>query len=275
MKMNTEKIQNALGFLKQKYANTPRIGLILGSGLGVLADEIGNPVKIPYNEIPDFPISTVEGHAGQLVFGLLSGVEVVAMQGRFHFYEGYSMEKVTFPVRVMKELGVDMLIVTNAAGGVNESFSAGDLMIISDHINNMGTNPLIGPNDSKLGVRFPDMSEAYTKELRAVAREIADRLNINVKEGVYFGNPGPVYETPAEIRMVRVMGGDAVGMSTVPEVIVARHSGIKVLGISCISNMAAGILDQPLTHDEVIETTERVKADFLQYIKEIVKTIAK
>jgi purine-nucleoside phosphorylase len=274
MKMNTEKIQNALGFLKQKYANTPRIGLILGSGLGVLADEIGNPVKIPYNEIPDFPISTVEGHAGQLVFGLLSGVEVVAMQGRFHFYEGYSMEKVTFPVRVMKELGVDMLIVTNAAGGVNESFSAGDLMIISDHINNMGTNPLIGPNDSKLGVRFPDMSEAYTKELRAVAREIADRLNINVKEGIYFGNPGPVYETPAEIRMVRALGGDAVGMSTVPEVIVARHSGMKVLGISCISNMAAGILDQPLTHDEVIETTERVKADFLQYIKEIVKTIA-
>jgi purine-nucleoside phosphorylase len=274
MKMNTEKIQNASGFLKQKYANTPRIGLILGSGLGVLADEIENPVKIPYNEIPDFPISTVEGHAGQLVFGLLSGVEVVAMQGRFHFYEGYSMEKVTFPVRVMKELGVDMLIVTNAAGGVNESFSAGDLMIISDHINNMGTNPLIGPNDSKLGVRFPDMSEAYTKELRAVAREIADRLNINVKEGVYFGNPGPVYETPAEIRMVRALGGDAVGMSTVPEVIVARHSGMKVLGISCISNMAAGILDQPLTHDEVIETTERVKADFLQYIKEIVKTIA-
>jgi purine-nucleoside phosphorylase len=273
--MDAEKIQNAAGFLKQKYANTPKVGLILGSGLGVLADEIENPVKIPYNEIPDFPISTVEGHAGQLVFGLLSGVEVVAMQGRFHFYEGYSMEKVTFPVRVMKEIGVEMLIVTNAAGGVNETFSAGDLMIISDHINNMGTNPLIGPNDFKFGVRFPDMSEAYTKELRAVAREIADRLKINVKEGVYFGNPGPVYETPAEIRMVRTMGGDAVGMSTVPEVIVARHSGMKVLGISCISNMAAGILDQPLTHDEVIETTERVKADFLQYIKEIVKTIAK
>ena len=272
--MNAEKIQNAAGFLKQKYATTSRIGLILGSGLGVLADEIENPVKIPYNEIPDFPISTVEGHAGQLVFGLLSGVEVVAMQGRFHFYEGYSMEKVTFPVRVMKELGVEMLIVTNAAGGVNESFSAGDLMIISDHINNMGTNPLIGPNDSKFGVRFPDMSEAYTKELRSVAKEIADRLKINVKEGVYFGNPGPVYETPAEIRMVRTLGGDAVGMSTVPEVMVARHSGMKVLGISCISNMAAGILDQPLTHDEVIETTERVKAEFLQYIKEIVKTIA-
>ncbi|MFJ7725481.1 purine-nucleoside phosphorylase [Neobacillus sp. NPDC097160] len=273
--MNFENIQKAASFLKEKYPNAPRIGLILGSGLGVLADEITNPVKIPYNEIPDFPVSTVEGHAGQLVFGLLNGVEVAAMQGRFHFYEGYSMDKVTFPVRVMKELGVEMLIVTNAAGGVNESFTPGDLMIITDHINNMGTNPLIGPNDSHLGVRFPDMSEAYSKELRAMAKEIATRLNIHVKEGVYFGNPGPVYETPAEIRMVRTIGGDAVGMSTVPEVIVARHSGMKVLGISCISNMAAGILDQPLTHDEVIETTEKVKADFLSYVKEIVKNIAK
>jgi purine-nucleoside phosphorylase len=275
MNMNIEKIQNATGFLKEKYANTPKIGLILGSGLGVLADEIENPVKIPYNEIPDFPISTVEGHAGQLVFGILEGVEVVAMQGRFHFYEGYGMDKVTFPVRVMKELGVDMLIVTNAAGGVNESFEAGDLMIISDHINFTGTNPLIGPNDSKFGPRFPDMSEAYTKELRNAAKEIAARLNMNVKEGVYFGFSGPVYETPAEIRMVRTLGGDAVGMSTVPEVIVARHGGMKVLGISCITNMAAGILDQPLSHEEVIETTERVKANFLSYIKEIVKSIAK
>jgi purine-nucleoside phosphorylase len=272
--MNIENIKNAASFLKEKYAKTPKVGLILGSGLGVLADEIENPVKIAYNQIPDFPVSTVEGHAGQLVFGILNGIEVVAMQGRFHFYEGYSMDKVTFPVRVMNELGVEILIVTNAAGGVNESFSAGDLMIITDHINNMGTNPLIGPNDSNLGVRFPDMSEAYTKELRALASKIAQRLNIDVKEGVYFGNPGPVYETPAEIRMVRVMGGDAVGMSTVPEVIVARHSGMKVLGISCISNMAAGILDQPLTHDEVMETTERVKADFLRYLKEIVKNLA-
>lgn len=271
--MNLEKIQNAAVFLKERYDKTPRIGLILGSGLGVLADEIENAVKIPYDQIPDFPVSTVEGHAGQLVFGLLSGVEVVAMQGRFHFYEGYSMDKVTFPVRVMKELGVEMLIVTNAAGGVNESFEPGDLMIITDHINNMGTNPLIGPNDSKLGVRFPDMSEAYTKDLRSKAKVIAERLNIRVKEGVYFGNPGPVYETPAEIRMVRALGGDAVGMSTVPEVMVARHSGMKVLGISCISNMAAGILDQPLTHDEVIETTEKVKTSFLLYIKEIVKNI--
>jgi purine-nucleoside phosphorylase len=269
--MNIDSIHNAAHFLKGKYQTTPKLGLILGSGLGVLADDIENPVKIPYNQIPDFPVSTVEGHAGQLVFGQLNGVEVVAMQGRFHFYEGYSMDKVTFPVRVMKEMGVEMLIVTNAAGGVNESFSPGDLMIITDHINNMGTNPLVGPNDANLGVRFPDLSEAYSKELRKMARDIADRLNLNVKEGVYFGNPGPVYETPAEIRMVRILGGDAVGMSTVPEVIVARHSGMKVLGISCISNMAAGILDQPLTHDEVIETTEKVKADFLLYINEIVK----
>jgi purine-nucleoside phosphorylase len=271
--MDSEKIYGAAEFLKQKYRNQPKIGLILGSGLGVLADEIENPVKIPYREIPGFPVSTVEGHAGQLVFGVLSGVEVVAMQGRFHYYEGYSMDKVTFPVRVMKAIGVESLIVTNAAGGVNESFSAGDLMIITDHINFTGTNPLIGPNDPKLGVRFPDMSEAYTKELRTLAKEVASRLSIDVKEGVYFGFSGPVYETPAEIRMVRVLGGDAVGMSTVPEVIVARHSGMKVLGISCISNMAAGILDQPLTHDEVIETTEKVKANFLLYIKEIVKNL--
>lgn len=269
--MKLETIQNAADFLKGKYEQKPKVGLILGSGLGVLADEIENPLKIPYGEIPDFPVSTVEGHAGQLVFGQLSGNEVVAMQGRFHFYEGYSMEKVTFPVRVMKQLGVEILIVTNAAGGVNESFQPGDLMIITDHINNMGTNPLIGPNDQKLGARFPDMSESYSKELRVVAKEIAARLKIDVKEGVYFGNPGPVYETPAEIRMIRTLGGDAVGMSTVPEVIVARHSGLKVLGISCISNMAAGILDQPLTHEEVIQTTEKVKANFLSYIKEIVK----
>jgi purine-nucleoside phosphorylase len=272
--MDFEKIKHAAQFLKDKYNKTPKIGLILGSGLGVLADEIVSSVKIPYNEIPDFPVSTVEGHAGQLVFGLLNDVEVVAMQGRFHFYEGYSFDKVTFPVRVMKELGVEMLIVTNAAGGVNECFSPGDLMIITDHINNMGSNPLIGPNDARLGVRFPDMSEAYSKELRIIAKEIASRCSIDIKEGVYVGNTGPIYETPAEIRMLRVLGGDAVGMSTVPEVIVARHSGIKVLGISCISNMAAGILDQPLTHDEVIETTERVKANFLLYVKELVKNIS-
>jgi purine-nucleoside phosphorylase len=270
-----EKIQNAAQFLKSKYNQSPKIGLILGSGLGVLADEIAQPVKIPYKEIPDFPVSTVEGHAGQLVFGTLNDIPVVAMQGRFHYYEGYSFDKVTFPVRVMRELGVETLIVTNAAGGVNKSFSPGDLMIISDHINNMGSNPLIGPNDSRLGARFPDMSEAYTKELRNIAKDIAAHLNIKIQEGVYVGNTGPSYETPAEIKCLRILGGDAVGMSTVPEVIVARHSGMKVLGISCISNMAAGILDQPLTHDEVIETTERVKANFLSYVKALVGNITK
>ncbi|MCM3665362.1 purine-nucleoside phosphorylase [Mesobacillus subterraneus] len=271
--MDYNQIQTAASFINEKLQQQPKIGLILGSGLGVLAEDIENPVKIPYNEIPGFPVSTVEGHAGQLVCGQLSGVEVIAMQGRFHYYEGYSMDKVTFPVRVMKELGIERLIVTNAAGGVNESFEPGDLMIITDHINNMGTNPLIGPNDSRFGVRFPDMSEAYSKNLRGIAKEVAEKCNITIKEGVYVGNPGPVYETPAEVRMARTMGGDAVGMSTVPEVIVARHSGLEVLGISCISNMAAGILDQPLSHDEVIETTEKVKSSFLLLVNEIVKKI--
>lgn len=271
--VNKQAINTSAEFLKNKFSTSPEIGLILGSGLGVLADEIENAIKIPYTEIPEFPVSTVEGHAGQLVFGTLKGKTVLAMQGRFHFYEGYSLEKVTFPIRVMKQLGVSTLIVTNAAGGINESFEAGDLMIISDHINNMGTNPLIGENDKDLGVRFPDMSEAYSRELRQVARSVAEKLNINIKEGVYVGNTGPSYETPAEVRMLRVFGGDAVGMSTVPEVIVARHAGLRVLGISCISNMAAGILDQPLTHDEVMETTEKVKANFLAFVKEIINQI--
>lgn len=271
--MNYEKIKEAAHYLKEKYQEIPKIGLILGSGLGVLAEEIENPVKIPYSEIPNFPVSTVEGHAGQLVFGTLKGAQVVAMQGRFHFYEGYSMDKVTAPVRVMKEIGVETLIVTNAAGGINETFEAGDLMLITDHINNMGTNPLIGPNDSEIGVRFPDMSESYDKKFRQVAKDVATKLNIKLQEGVYVGNTGPSYETPSEIRMLRIMGGDAVGMSTVPEVIVAKHAGLGVLGISCISNMAAGILDQPLSHDEVIETTEKVKTNFLNLVKNIVENL--
>ncbi|QOR65347.1 purine-nucleoside phosphorylase [Cytobacillus suaedae] len=271
--MDKSIIQKSSQFLQSKFQQTPEIGLILGSGLGVLADEIENPTKIPYNEIPEFPVSTVEGHAGQLVFGTLQGKTVVAMQGRFHYYEGYSMDKVTFPIRVMKELGVNTLIVTNAAGGINESFEPGDLMVITDHINNTGQNPLIGPNDGDLGVRFPDMSEAYSKDLRQLAKKVASDLQINLKEGVYIGNTGPTYETPSEIRMLRTMGGDAVGMSTVPEVIVARHARLNVLGISCISNMAAGILDQPLTHDEVIETTEKAKANFLAFVKQIINEL--
>ena len=271
--MDKKTIEKSVQFLKTKFQQAPQIGLILGSGLGVLAEEIENPINIAYNDIPEFPVSTVEGHAGKLIFGTLNGKTVVAMQGRFHFYEGYSLGKVTFPVRVMKELGVETLIVTNAAGGINESFEPGDLMLITDHINNMGQNPLIGPNDKELGVRFPDMSEAYSKNLRELANGVASKLQIKVKEGVYVGNTGPTYETPAEVRMLRKMGGDAVGMSTVPEVIVARHSKMNVLGISCISNMAAGILDQPLTHDEVIETTEKVKVNFLAFVKEIVKEL--
>lgn len=272
--MNRQAIEQAAQFLQTKFPASPQIGLILGSGLGVLAEEIEHAVKIPYGEIPNFPVSTVEGHAGQLVYGQLEGATVLAMQGRFHYYEGYSLDKVTFPIRVMKALGVEQLIVTNAAGGVNETFQPGDLMIISDHINNMGTNPLIGPNDSALGVRFPDMTEAYSKRLRKLAQDVASRLGIRVQEGVYVANTGPSYETPAEIRMIRAIGGDAVGMSTVPEVIVARHANMEVLGISCISNMAAGILDQPLTHDEVIETTEKVKADFLRFVKAMVREMA-
>jgi purine-nucleoside phosphorylase len=267
------KLQTSAEFIQSKLDSSPKIGLILGSGLGILAEEIKNPIVIPYSEIPEFPVSTVEGHAGQLVIGELAGKQVVAMQGRFHYYEGYSMEKVTFPVRVMKLIGVETIVVTNAAGGVNKDFEAGDLMLITDHINNMGDNPLIGANDQSFGVRFPDMSEAYTKSLQGVARKVSKELGIKLKEGVYAGNTGPSYETPAEVRMLRVLGADAVGMSTVPEVIIARHAGMKVLGISCISNMAAGILDQPLTHDEVMETTEMVKANFLSLVKGIVKEI--
>lgn len=272
MTMNSQ-LNQASTYIQTKIQNQPKIGLILGSGLGILADEIQKAVKIPYHEIPGFPVSTVEGHKGQLVIGDLQGVQVVAMQGRFHFYEGYSLDKVTFPVRVMKLLGIEKLIVTNAAGGVNTSFKPGDLMLISDHINNMGQNPLIGPNNPEFGVRFPDMSSAYCRELRDKAKEVASGMGLPLKEGVYVANTGPSYETPAEVRMIRNLGGDAVGMSTVPEVIVARHSGIKVLGISCISNMAAGILDQPLTHDEVIETTEKVKESFLTFVKELVQVI--
>jgi len=263
-------IEQAKAAIMAKTNVKPTIGLILGSGLGVLADEIRDAVVIPYHEIPGFTQSTVAGHKGQLVIGTLEGKQVVAMQGRFHYYEGHGLDAVTFPIRVMKSIGVETIIVTNAAGGINESFEPGDLMLIRDHLNMTFRNPLIGPNDERLGVRFPDMSEAYSKRLRQVAKEAAASQGIELREGIYVGLLGPSYETPAEIRMFRYLGGDAVGMSTVPEVIVARHMNMEVLGISCISNMAAGILEQPLSHEEVIETTEKVKAKFLALVHGIV-----
>ncbi|MDM5199590.1 purine-nucleoside phosphorylase [Fictibacillus enclensis] len=251
----------------------PEIGLILGSGLGELADEIENPVQIDYSEIPHFPVSTVEGHAGKLVIGTLNGKTVLAMQGRFHYYEGYSMQDVTFPVRVMKGLGVKLLVVTNACGGMNPEFSAGDLMIINDHLNMTGANPLIGPNDAELGPRFPDMSTAYTPELVQFTKETAASLGINVQEGVYAGITGPTYMTKAELRMLRTVGGDAIGMSTVPEVIVASHMSLKVIGISCITDMAIADELEPLTHEQVVAVANRTKPKFINLVKEIVKNV--
>ncbi|MDS1030118.1 purine-nucleoside phosphorylase [Bacillota bacterium LX-D] len=249
---------------------TPKVGLILGSGLGILAEEINEPQKISYRDIPHFPVSTVEGHTGQLVFGKLNNVPVITCQGRIHYYEGYSAVEITYPVRIMQQLGVEYLIVTNAAGGVNLAFEPGDLMLITDHINLTGENPLRGQNNPDLGLRFPDMSEAYFLELQQKALNVAAKLKIELKQGVYAGVIGPSFETPAEIRYLRTIGADAVGMSTVPEVIVANHAGIKVLGLSCITNMAAGILKRKLTHEEVMETAEKIKKDFAELVKEIV-----
>jgi purine-nucleoside phosphorylase len=268
-----QKISEAKAYIQKLVAYTPEIGLILGSGLGVLGEEVEDKIIIPYSDIPNFPISTVEGHKSRFIFGTLKGKKVAVMQGRFHFYEGYQMQEVVFPVWVMKSLGISRLIVTNAAGGVNTSFAPGDLMLIKDHINFAGTNPLMGPNIEEFGPRFPDMSNAYDRDLLETAKGCAKENGIEVQEGSYMMFTGPNYETPAEIRMSRVLGGDAVGMSTVPEVMTANHCGVKVLGISCITNMAAGILDQPLNHQEVVETAERVKTKFIKLVKEIVKQI--
>ncbi|MGC9933921.1 purine-nucleoside phosphorylase [Priestia aryabhattai] len=269
MKFN-EKVQQTKDYLLSQIDQWPSIGLVLGSGLGILADEIENPIYIPYNEIPHFPASTVTGHAGRMVIGDLKGKRVIAMQGRFHYYEGHSLEAVTYPIRIMKAIGVQQIIVTNAAGGINPNFKPGDLMIIQDHINLTSQNPLIGPNEEEFGERFPDMSEAYSKKLIALAKGVASKNKINMVEGIYAGMLGPSYETPAEVNFLSIIGASAVGMSTVPEVIVAQHSGLEVLGISCISNMAAGISGHSLTHDEVMETTENIKAQFLQLVKEVI-----
>ncbi|AOA02835.1 MAG: purine-nucleoside phosphorylase [Carnobacterium sp.] len=267
-----EKIKQAASFIREKGVGEIEIGLILGSGLGELGDEVENAIQIPYETIPNFPTSTVEGHAGQLVYGTLGGKKVLAMQGRFHYYEGYSLEMVTFPVRVMKALGIHSVIVTNAAGGLNLDFTPGELMLITDQINFTGVNPLIGPNDNEMGVRFTDMSQAYDKEYQEIVRNVAKEMNLDLKEGVYMGFTGPTYETPAEIKMARVIGADAVGMSTVPEVIVARHSGLRVIGVSCITNLAAG-MQASLNHAEVVETTERVKESFKTLVKNILASI--
>ncbi|NMO96915.1 purine-nucleoside phosphorylase [Paenibacillus lemnae] len=263
-------IEEAAAYIENKGGVKPEVGLILGSGLGVLSELMEQTISIPYSDIPHFPVSTVEGHEGELLLGSIQGRPVVMMKGRFHMYEGYGPEMTAFPVRVMKQLGVKSLLVTNAAGGVNTSFEPGNLMLITDHLNMTGRNPLIGPNDSSLGVRFPDMSQAYSRKLRSLALDKAKQKGISLQQGIYAGLLGPTYETPAEIVMLRTLGADAVGMSTVSEVIVARHAGLEVLGISCISNMAAGILDQPLSHEEVMETAEKVRETFLELVMAII-----
>lgn len=255
----------ALEYLKQEGIESAQVGLVLGSGLGDLADEIQDPIRVPYEAIPNFPTSTVEGHAGQLVYGQLGGKTVLTLQGRFHYYEGYGLEEVTYPIRLFKDLGAQTVILTNAAGGVNEAFQPGDLMVITDHLNLTGANPLIGPNHPH-GPRFVDMSQTYSQKGQALLHEIAQEMDLTLQEGVYTWLTGPTYETPAEIRAVRTLGGDAVGMSTVPEAIVARHAGLEVVGISCITNLAAGMQAQ-LDHQEVMEVSQRVKPRFKQLIQ--------
>jgi purine-nucleoside phosphorylase len=247
----------------------PRIALVLGSGLGGFADSLTDAARVPYAEIPCFPQSTAIGHAGRMVIGNAGNVAVAAMQGRVHLYEGYSAQEITFPIRVFARMGIRAVILTNAAGGINLTYSQGALVLIRDHINLQGANPLVGPNDDRFGVRFPDMTHAYAREYRAIAREEAARLKITLQEGVYAGLLGPSYETPAEIEYLRRIGADLVGMSTVAEVIAARHMQMKVLAISCVTNMAAGILDQPLSHAEVMETGERVKSTFESLLRAV------
>ncbi len=268
--MLVSKINETTQYIRSQTDLAPTIGLILGSGLGGLAAEITNATEIKYQDIPHFPISTIEGHAGQLVLGELEGKKVVAMRGRFHHYEGYTLREVTYPVRVMQKLGIKTLLVTNAAGGINTDYAPGDLMVIKDHINLMGDNPLVGTNLDEFGPRFPDMSEAYSRVLGKLAEEVAKEAGFKLKKGVYVGLKGPSYETPAEIQYLRAIGVDAVGMSTVPEVIVANHGGLKVLGISCITNMAAGVLDVKLSHQEVMETAERVQNQFIALVKGVI-----
>ena len=259
--------------LKENLAGfTPEIGIVLGSGLGELADEYCE-IAIPYSEIPNFEASHVSGHKSRLVFAEINGKKVVMMQGRFHYYEGHPMQKVVFPIKVMKMLGVKTVILTNAAGGVNPAFNPSDLMIITDHINHMNVNPLIGPNDNEMGDRFPDMSEVYTPAYVELTKKIAAKLGIDVQEGVYMAFTGPSYETPAEVKMARIIGADAVGMSTVPEAITAKWAGMDVIGISCICNSAAGVSTVALSHSDVIHAANVAKERFKVLVKEIVKEL--
>jgi purine-nucleoside phosphorylase len=269
-----ERAEHAARIIRSRTTETPRVAIVLGSGLGGFADDFDEPVGIPYEEIPGFARSTAEGHAGRLVIGKIDQVPLVAMQGRVHFYEGYSLEQVTFPIRAFKLLGIKTLILTNAAGGVNVQLTQGALMVLSDHLNLMGDNPLRGPNDSRFGPRFPDLTSAYSPELQEVAVAEAKALGVEIRRGIYAALAGPSYETPAEIHLLRGLGADAVGMSTVPEVIVARQMNIEVLGISCITNMAAGISDQPINHEEVMATGVRVRETFTQLLRRVVSRVS-
>jgi purine-nucleoside phosphorylase len=264
----------AAQFILKRTALRPKIALVLGSGLGAFADTLAETTRVPYADIPTFPRSTAIGHAGQMVIGNAGSVPVAVMQGRAHLYEGYSAQEVTFPIRVFGRMGIAAVVLTNAAGGINLSYSQGALVLLRDHINLQGTNPLVGANDDRFGIRFPDMTRAYSREYREIAREEATRLNIPLHEGVYAALLGPSYETPAEIEYLRRIGADLVGMSTVAEVIAARHMEMKVLAISCVTNMAAGILDQPLSHAEVMETGERVKLIFESLLRAVLPRIS-
>jgi purine-nucleoside phosphorylase len=265
-----EGAARAAQFIRARAEREVSVGIVLGSGLGAYAEDLGESVAIRYDEIPGFAHATVEGHAGRLVIGTAEDVTVAAMQGRFHFYEGYSLEEVTFPIRVLKLLGVRTLILTNAAGSLNTELSPGSLMVISDHINLMGVNPLIGPNDERFGPRFPDLTSTYDPALQNIVMEEAEAVQVDVRRGVYAALSGPSYETPAEIHMVRTLGADAVGMSTVPEAIVARHMDMKVIGISCITNLAAGVSNRPVDHSQVIAVGERVREQFTELIRRVI-----
>ena len=265
-----DQVKEAADAIHSRVPEIPKIAIVLGSGLGDFAGSLEAAVSMPYHELPHWPASRVVGHEGRLVVGLSRGRTIAALAGRCHMYEGHDLRTVTFAVRVLGLLGLKNLILTNAAGGVNTGFSQGALMMIDDHINLMGNNPLVGENDERFGARFPDMTEVYSYRLRAVADRVAAKINLKLPHGVYAGLLGPSYETPAEIRYLRTIGADAVGMSTVPEAIAARHMGMKVLGISCITNMAAGVLPQPLNHDEVMETARRVRGQFIALLEGIV-----